>query len=51
MRDERVENLAKILVQYSTKVEKGETCMIGFGSDVWATIQLTRSCLSFGSAR
>src|SRR5205823_15115778 len=29
MRDERVESLAKILVQYSTKVEKGETCMIG----------------------
>jgi aminopeptidase len=32
MRDERVENLAKILVQYSTKVQKGESCVIGGGS-------------------
>src|SRR5436190_4627419 len=29
MRDERVENLTRILVKYSTNAEKGETCMIG----------------------
>jgi len=32
VRDQRVENLAKILVQYSTKVQKGETCVIGGAS-------------------
>jgi aminopeptidase len=32
MRDQRVENLAKILVQYSTNVQKGESCVIGGAS-------------------
>ena len=32
MRDQRVENLAKILVRYSTKVEKGESVVIGGAS-------------------
>jgi aminopeptidase len=32
VRDQRVENLAKILVQYSTKVQKGESCVIGGAS-------------------
>jgi aminopeptidase len=32
MRDQRAENLAKILVQYSTKVENGETVVIGGAS-------------------
>src|SRR3954467_1539182 len=32
MRDQRAENLGKILVQYSTKVGKGETVMIGGAS-------------------
>src|SRR3954471_7311031 len=32
MRDQRAENLAKILVQYSTAVKKGESVVIGGAS-------------------